>query len=130
MQAEPQRLSSPAWSRSTSWACARTSLSSPADAVTVSVAIRPRRTPCRALQTLCMAMPCSAGICCTSRVQAHGIVETDNVLGDVAPRLVVIGVLALPHAFHLQVQKEALHHRVVPTISLAAHAANHVMPLE
>lgn len=32
-------------------------------------------------------------------------------MGDVAPGLVVVGVLTLPHALHLQVQEEPLHHR-------------------
>src|SRR5260370_6571109 len=31
------------------------------------------------------------------------------------------------HAFHLQVQEEPLHHRIVATISLAVHAETHMM---
>jgi hypothetical protein len=36
----------------------------------------------------------------------------------------VIGLVALPYPFHLQVQEETLHHGIVPAISLAAHAAD------
>jgi hypothetical protein len=34
----------------------------------------------------------------------------------------VIGVVTLPDALHLQIQEEALHYGVIPTVSLATHA--------
>jgi len=36
----------------------------------------------------------------------------------------MVGVVALPETFHLQVQEEALHHRVVPAVALAAYAGD------
>jgi hypothetical protein len=39
----------------------------------------------------------------------------------------MIGVVSLPDPLHFQVQEEALHHCVVPTISCAAHALNQGM---
>ena len=57
-------------------------------------------------------------------VQTHVVVETDDVVGDVVRGLSVVGVVALPHPLHLQIQEEALHHGVIPAVALAAHAAD------
>jgi hypothetical protein len=57
-------------------------------------------------------------------MQTHAVVEADDVVSDVIGGLAVIGVIALPDAFHFEVQEEALHDRVVPTITFAAHAAH------
>jgi hypothetical protein len=75
-------------------------------------------------------------------MQSDAVVEADDVLDEIALRLAMISVIALPNALHFQIQKEALHygigqsqhgldlagvqrdHRLsVPTIPLAAHAA-------
>jgi hypothetical protein len=55
-------------------------------------------------------------------MQSLGVVEVDDVVGNVALCLAVVSVLALPNALHLQVQKETLAHSVVPTIAFSAHA--------
>jgi hypothetical protein len=60
-------------------------------------------------------------------VQTNTVVEAEDVIGNVTSRLCVIGVVALPNALHLQVQKEPLHQCVVPTIPFAAHAAANAM---
>ena len=60
-------------------------------------------------------------------VQPHAVVEVDDVVGDVAHCLGVVGVVALPNTLHLQVQEEALRHRVIPTIAFTAHAADQAM---
>jgi hypothetical protein len=60
-------------------------------------------------------------------VQPGGVVEVDDVVGDVVDRFGMIGVIALPDALHLQVQKEAFHDRVVPAVALATHAADQPM---
>jgi len=39
----------------------------------------------------------------------------------------VIGLVTLPDPHHLQIQKEAFHHRVIPTIAFAAHGAYEAM---
>ena len=64
------------------------------------------------------------------RVQPHVVVEADDVLGDVARGLGMVGVVALPDPLHLQVQEEALHHGVVPAVALAAHARAQAVALE
>src|SRR5450830_153349 len=56
-------------------------------------------------------------------MQSHAVVEANDVVGDVSHGLAVVGVVALPNALRLEAQEEALHHRVVPTVALAAHAA-------
>jgi hypothetical protein len=58
-------------------------------------------------------------------VQAH-----DDVVGDTCHRLGVIGVVSLSDPLHFQVQKDALHHCIVPTITLATHAHHQAMPIE
>lgn len=35
----------------------------------------------------------------------------------------MVGILMAPGALHFQIEKEALHHRVVPAVTLATHAA-------
>ena len=58
-------------------------------------------------------------------VQTHVVVEADDVVGNVARGLGLVGVAALPDALHLKVLKEAFHHYVsVPAVSFAAHAAD------
>ncbi len=57
-------------------------------------------------------------------VQPHAVVEANDVVGDVGHGLSVVGVIALPNPFRLEAQEEALHDRVVPTVALAAHAAD------
>src|SRR5471032_1978426 len=36
----------------------------------------------------------------------------------------MVGIFALPHAFHFEVQEEAFSDGIVPAITLATHAAN------
>ena len=55
-------------------------------------------------------------------MQSQGVVERHDIISDIADSLVVVGVVALPDAFHLQIEEESLHDGVVPTITLAAHA--------
>jgi hypothetical protein len=50
-----------------------------------------------------------------------------QVVGDVGLSLGVIGILALPDAFHFEVQEEAFRYGIISTITLAAHAANEVV---
>lgn len=50
-----------------------------------------------------------------------------TVVRNVGLRLCMVGIVTLPNALHLQVQKEALNHGVIPTISFSAHAANEPM---
>ena len=57
-------------------------------------------------------------------VQAHAVVEAHDVVGDISHGLGVVGIVALPDALGLEAQEESFHHRVVPTVALAAHAAN------
>ena len=57
-------------------------------------------------------------------VQPHAVVEADDVVGDVACGLGVVGIVTLPDTLHFEVQEEALHHRVIPAIAFAAHAAD------
>ena len=60
-------------------------------------------------------------------MQSHRVVEVDDVVGHIMNGFAVIGVVALPDPLHLQAQEEALHHRVIPTIAFAAHAAHEAM---
>ena len=55
-------------------------------------------------------------------MQSQVVVERHDVISDIADGLVVVGVVALPDAFYLQIEEESLHDGVVPTITLAAHA--------
>ena len=57
-------------------------------------------------------------------MQSDGVVEADDVVSDIVDSLGVVGMAALPDAFHLQVQEESLHHGIVPAIGLAAHAGD------
>ena len=61
------------------------------------------------------------------RMQSHGVVEVDDVVGNVFHGFSVIGVLALPDPLHLQVQKETLGDSVVPAIALPAHAGHQAL---
>ena len=54
--------------------------------------------------------------------------EVDDVIGNVRDGFCVIGVVLLPNPSHLQIQDESLHHRVIPAIAFAAHAAKQTMP--
>ncbi len=54
----------------------------------------------------------------TAPAGSHRIVESDDVLVDIAPSLIVVGVLTLPHALHFEVQEESLHHRVSQQFAL------------
>ena len=60
-------------------------------------------------------------------VQADVVVEADDVVGNILGRFGVVGVILLPDSFHLQVKEETLHHGIVPTIALAAHASLQTM---
>jgi len=55
-------------------------------------------------------------------MQAGGVVEVDDVVGDVALGLSVVGVGLAPEQLHLEVEEEALGHDVVPAVAFAAHA--------
>ena len=39
----------------------------------------------------------------------------------------MIGIVLLPNPLHLQIQEETFHDGVVPTVTLAAHAADQAM---
>lgn len=62
-------------------------------------------------------------------VQPHKVVEVDDVVIHVVDGFAVIGVITLPNPLHLQIQiqDQALHHRVIPVITFAAHAAREAM---
>src|SRR5476651_51539 len=49
-------------------------------------------------------------------------VEPDDVVGNVAYGFIRGGIVALPHAFHLNIPEVTLHHCVVPAIAFSAHA--------
>ena len=55
-------------------------------------------------------------------VESVGVVEVDDVVGDVALGLGVVGVGLAPEALHLEAEEEALGDGVIPTIALATHA--------
>ena len=57
-------------------------------------------------------------------MQPHAVVAADDVVSDVARGLGVVGIVTLPNTLHFELQEEALHHRVIPAVALAAHAAN------
>jgi hypothetical protein len=42
----------------------------------------------------------------------------------------MVGIITLPHTFHFQVQKEVLHHGIIPAVALAAHAAADAVLIE
>jgi energy-converting hydrogenase Eha subunit C len=60
-------------------------------------------------------------------VQPGAVVKANNVVGNIVCSLGVIGVVLLPNPLHLQIQEEALHHSVIPTIAFAAHTAYQAM---
>ena len=60
-------------------------------------------------------------------MQPHKVVEVDDVVSHVVDGFAVIGVITLPNPLHLQIQDQALHHRVIPAITFAAHAAREAM---
>ena len=57
-------------------------------------------------------------------MQTNSVVKVDDVVCNVRDGFCVIGIVFLPNALHLQIQEETLHHRVIPAIAFAAHAAN------
>ena len=63
-------------------------------------------------------------------VKVTVMLEELLALGHVGDGLCVIGKVALPDPLHLQIQEEALHHSVIPTIALSAHAAHQAMRLQ
>lgn len=60
-------------------------------------------------------------------MQPHKVVEVDDLVSHVVDGFAVIGVITLPNLLHLQIQEQALHHRVIPVIIFAAHAAREAM---
>lgn len=62
-------------------------------------------------------------------MQTRGIVKIDDVVGHVVYCFNVVGVIALPNSFHLQVREEALHRGVVPAICFSAHAGDQAVPM-
>lgn len=64
------------------------------------------------------------------RVQSFTVVEADDVIIDIVFSLGVVRILALPDAFHLEIQEEALGDGIIPAISLSAHGANKAMFIE
>ena len=59
-----------------------------------------------------------------SGMEPDAVVEADDVVGDVSDGFSVIGIVALPNPFHLQIQEEAFHDGVIPAVALAAHAGD------
>jgi len=51
-----------------------------------------------------------------------GVVERYDVVVDVFYRLQVVGVASVPEPLYFQVEEKPLHHGIVPTVALAAHA--------
>lgn len=56
-----------------------------------------------------------------------GLVKANDVLGDVAPCLGVLGILTPPRTRQLQGQEVLFHHCVIPMIAFSTYAANHLM---
>ena len=52
------------------------------------------------------------------------VVKANNVVGDIGYGLKLIGIVLVPDPLHLQIQEEAFHDSVIPTISFSAHAAH------
>ena len=44
-------------------------------------------------------------------MQTFAVIEADDVVGDVDPGFGVVGIVALPHPFHFEVQEEAFSNR-------------------
>jgi hypothetical protein len=63
-------------------------------------------------------------------VQPDVVIKANDVFGDIALSLAVVGIIMLPYTLHFQIQKEAFHHGVVPAIPLAAHAAANAMLIQ
>ena len=63
-------------------------------------------------------------------MQSHAVVEASDVVGDIGHRLRVVDVITLPDPLGLEAQEEALHHRLIPEVALAAHAAHQAMMLQ
>src|SRR3954470_12285300 len=61
------------------------------------------------------------------RMSPLTIVEDFDVLEDVAPGLVAGLVVAMMDQFGLQAVEEALHGRVVPAVTFAAHRTHHAV---
>ena len=57
-------------------------------------------------------------------MQPFAVVKVHDVIGDVIDGFLVVGVIALPHPLHFQVEEEGFHDAVVPTIALPAHASD------
>ena len=60
-------------------------------------------------------------------VKAGAVVEADDVVGQVARGLGMVGIVVGPDALHFEIQEEALHDRVIPTVALAAHAGDQLV---
>ena len=58
----------------------------------------------------------------------YSAVEVDDLVCKVCGGFCAISIVLLANPFHLQTQEESLHHRVVPAIAFAAHAAQQAMP--
>ena len=61
-------------------------------------------------------------------MQPSAVVEADDVVSNIVGGFCMIGVVLLPNSLHLQIQEEALHHRVVPAVAFTAHAVHQAMP--
>src|SRR5215469_7718308 len=71
------------------------------------------------LRRLCFCLV--GGDVADRRVAPLPIVVPFDIGEQVAPRGITIGILALVHKLGFQSAEEALHWRIVPAISLAAH---------
>ena len=61
---------------------------------------------------------------------SYAVVKAHDIVGHIFNRFQLIRILALPHPFHLEVQEEAFHHRIIPTIPFAAYTASNAVLIE
>lgn len=60
-------------------------------------------------------------------MQSGTVIKVNDVVGDVLFGFCMVGIPSLPDTLHFQIQKEPLHHGIVPAITLAAHAEYQTM---
>lgn len=58
------------------------------------------------------------------------IIEANAVISDITDGFLVIGLIPLPDALHLQTQKERFHNGIIPTVPFPTHAALKLIAVE
>ena len=63
-------------------------------------------------------------------MQASAVIEELDVVEDLSPGLIPCVIVLIMNNLIFERAKETLHHRIVITVALAAHAAQHPVLLE